>query len=285
MADLLPQVADLIDRAIQEDVGLGDATTDALIPGDLLATAVLFTKSPGVLCGGRVALDVFRRIDSSLETELLRLDGVELASGVVIARVRGAAASLLRAERTALNFLQHLSGIATQTARYVDAVKGTRARIIDTRKTIPGLRALEKEAVRAGGGRNHRQNLGVGVLVKDNHIAALRGREVGIAEIVRMARERASHTIRVEIEVTTMAEAEEALDAGAELLLLDNMAPEEMGRVVAMNRGRAVLEASGGIDLATVRAVAECGVDLISVGALTHSAPALDISMDLEYER
>lgn len=285
MTDLLPQVADLIDRAVQEDLGIGDATTDALIPPDLVAMAVLFAKSPGVLCGGPVALAVFRRIDSSLATELVRPDGSALGPGDAIARARGAAASLLKAERTALNFLQHLSGIATQTARYVEAVRGTGARIIDTRKTVPGLRALEKEAVRAGGGRNHRQNLGDGVLVKDNHIAALRGREVGIAEIVRMARERASHTIRVEIEVTSLDEAEQALDAGAELLLLDNMAPEEMGRVVALNRGRAVLEASGGIDLATVRAVAECGVDLISVGALTHSAPALDISMDLEYER
>ena len=285
MTGLLPDVADLIDRAVQEDLGIGDATTDALIPADLLATGVLSAKASGVLCGGAVAMAVFRRIDPSLAAELMRPDGAALAPRDAIARVRGAAAGILKGERTALNFLQHLSGVATQTARYVEAVQGTGARIIDTRKTVPGLRALEKEAVRAGGGRNHRQNLGDGVLIKDNHIAALRGVGLGLAEVVRLARERASHTIRVEVEVTCLDEAQEALEAGAELLLLDNMTPGEMGRVVAANRGRAVLEASGGITLETVRAVAECGVDLISVGALTHSAPALDISMDLVYER
>jgi nicotinate-nucleotide pyrophosphorylase (carboxylating) len=204
--------------------------------------------------------------------------------GSVILRVSGSAANMLKAERTAVNFMQHLSGIATATATYVEAVKGTDAQIIDTRKTIPGLRSLEKYAVRAGGGHNHRQNLGDGVLIKDNHIAALKLRGMSLGDVVRQAHARASHTIKVEVEVTSVAEAEEALEAGAQLLLLDNMSPEEMRKAVEINKGRALIEASGGINLETVQAVAATGVDLISVGALTHSAQALDISMNISYQ-
>ena len=280
---LTPEVHELIDRALQEDLSIGDATTDALVPPELQATATLFAKQPGVLCGVEVAAAVFRRVDASLEVEQALRDGDVMERGSVALRARGSAASLLSAERTAVNFMQHLSGVATLTSVYVEAVKGTGATIIDTRKTLPGLRALEKHAVRCGGGHNHRQNLGDGVLIKDNHIAALRGHGMSLGDIVRQAHRRASHTIKVEVEVTTLEEAEEALDAGAQLLLLDNMPPETMKRAVELNRGRAVLEASGGINLETVRAVAETGVDLISVGALTHSAAAVDVSMDVAY--
>ncbi len=281
---LTPEVNDLIDRAIQEDLSIGDATTDALVPDDLQATATLHAKSPGVLSGGEIAAAVFHRVDPSLNVEVALSDGATMERGSVILRVSGSAATMLKAERTAVNFMQHLSGIATATATYVESVKGTGAQIIDTRKTIPGLRSLEKYAVRCGGGRNHRQNLGDGVLIKDNHIAALKLRGMSLGDIVRQAHERASHTIKVEVEVTTVVEAEEALQAGAQLLLLDNMSPDEMRKAVEANKGRALLEASGGINLETVQAVAATGVDLISVGALTHSAQALDISMDISYQ-
>jgi nicotinate-nucleotide pyrophosphorylase (carboxylating) len=193
-------------------------------------------------------------------------------------------ASILKAERTALNFLQHLSGIATETARYVDAVSGTKAIITDTRKTIPGLRLLEKYAVRAGGGRNHRLNLGDGVLIKDNHLAALRSSGVGLGEAVKQARERAPRTMKIEVEVESVKQAQEALSAGADIIMLDNMNVKDMRRVVKLVQGRALLEASGGITLDNVRSVAEAGVDLISVGALTHSAKALDISLEVELQ-
>ena len=252
---LTPEIHDLIDRALQEDLSIGDATTDALVPPELQATATLFAKQPGVLCGVEVAAAVFRRLDPSLTVEPALRDGDVMERGSVALRARGSAAHLLTAERTAVNFMQHLSGVATLTAVYVEAVKGTGATIIDTRKTLPGLRSLEKHAVRCGGGHNHRQNLGDGILIKDNHIAALRGHGMSLGDIVRQAHRRASHTIKVEVEVTTLEEAEEALDAGAQLLLLDNMPPELMRQAVELNRGRAVLEASGGINLDTVRAV------------------------------
>lgn len=281
---LTPEVNDLIDRAIQEDLSIGDATTDALIPDDLQATATLHAKSPGVLSGSEIAAAVFHRVDPDLTVEVALADGATMERGSVILRVSGCAATMLKAERTAVNFMQHLSGIATATATYVEAVNGTGSQIIDTRKTIPGLRSLEKYAVRCGGGHNHRQNLGDGVLIKDNHIAALKLRGMSLGDVVRQAHERASHTIKVEVEVTSVAEAEEALEAGAQLLLLDNMSPDEMRKAVEVNKGRALLEASGGINLTTIQAVAATGVDLISVGALTHSAQALDISMDISYQ-
>jgi nicotinate-nucleotide pyrophosphorylase (carboxylating) len=213
-------------------------------------------------------------------------EGAGVSSGVVLAHVRGVLAPILSGERVALNFLQHRSGVATATRRLVDAVAGLSAagalRIVDSRKTTPGLRVLERYAVRVGGGRNHRFNLSDGILVKDNHLAAARARSLSIAQVVEQARRAAPHTLRVEVEVTTVTEAQEALEGGADVVLLDNMPVEEMRRVVTAARGRALTEASGGVTLENVRAIAETGVDVISVGAITHSAPALDISLELE---
>ena len=275
-------VTALIDRALAEDRSSHDVTTDALIPPDMPGAATLTAKSPGVLAGGEVARSVFQRADPNLRAELLMEDGATLRPDDAIARIEGPVGGILRAERCALNFLQHMSGIATETARYAAAVAGTRAAIVDTRKTVPGLRTLQKYAVLVGGGRNHRMDLADGVLIKDNHIEALRAQEVGLAEIVRRAKQGAPHTLKVEIEVESIDEAREALEARADVILLDNMAPEEMRRVVGMIGGRAVVEASGGITLETVREVAETGVDIISVGALTHSVNALNISLDLD---
>ena len=275
-------VTALIDRAMAEDRTSHDVTTDTLIPPSLPGAATLIAKSPGVLAGGEVARAVILRADPNLRAELLIEDGATLQPGDVIARVEGPVGGILRAERCALNFLQHMSGIATETARYAAAVSGTRAAIVDTRKTVPGLRTLQKYAVLVGGGRNHRMDLADGVLIKDNHIAALRAQEVGLAEIVRRAKAGAPHTLKVEIEVESMEEAREALEARADIILLDNMPPEEMRRVVDMIGGRALVEASGGITLESVREVAETGVDIISVGALTHSVNALNISLDLD---
>ena len=277
-----PEIEALIDLALMEDLSLGDPTTEALIPASLGGAAVIIAKAGGVLAGVEVALAVFRRVDPSLKTVGLLQDGVTSSAGEVIARIEGPVSGILKGERTALNFLQRLSGIATETARYVKAIEGFKARIIDTRKTTPGLRTLEKYAIRVGGGHNHRRNLGDGILIKDNHITALRSQGLNMREIIKQAHSKASHTIKIEVEVETLEEVEEALEAGAEILLLDNMDLEEMCRAVEMCRGKAVTEASGGINMETVRAVAETGVDLISVGALTHSVRALDIGLDLE---
>ena len=277
---LTPEIESLIDRALGEDLSIGDPTCDALIPPELQARAVMVAKSDGVLAGVDVALAVFRRVDPTLDACASLSDGSPLSPGDAIAAVSGSAASIMMAERTALNFTQRMSGIATATRRYVDAVAGHDVRIVDTRKTTPGLRTLDKYAVRCGGGHNHRRNLGDGILIKDNHIQALRDHGLSLADVVRKANANAPHTVRVEVEVESVDEAREALDAGAEILLLDNMSPAEMARAVDLARGRAVTEASGGIDLDTVRDVAASGVDLISVGALTHSVRALDISLD-----
>lgn len=240
----------------------------------------MVTRDAGVVAGIGVAAAVFRRLDGRLQTFESLSDGDRLESGSVLATVDGPVAPMLTGERTALNFVQRMSGIATLTARYVDAVQGTDAVIVDTRKTAPGLRVLDKHAVAAGGGRNHRQALGDGVLIKDNHIAALRAQGVGLEEVVERARANAPHTVRIEVEVQTVAEAEEALRGGADILLLDNMPADAMREAVAVVAGRALLEASGGITLDNVAEVAATGVDLISVGALTHSSRALDISME-----
>ena len=281
MLQITSSIRDMVERALVEDLGHGDVTTDALIPPDARGQASVVVKADGVVAGLEVALEVFRQVDPSTQRRIRLADGAPVSPGDVVADVEGSVAGILKAERVSLNFLQRLSGIATATAAYVKAVQGTKARIIDTRKTVPGLRQLEKYAVRVGGGHNHRYNLADGILIKDNHIAALRARELGLAEIVDLARERSPHTLRVEIEVETVEEAVEALEAGADVVLLDNMSPEEMRRVVEISGGRALLEASGGVTLDTVRAVAETGVDLISVGALTHSVRALDISLDM----
>jgi len=280
---LTPDVQNLIDRALAEDQTFNDPTTGSIIPPDLKGLGVIRSKANGVLAGVEVSLAVFRRVDPQLRTEALLPDGVALSPGVAVARVEGSAASILRAERIALNFLQRMSGIATDTSRYVKVVEGFKARIVDTRKTVPGLRYLDKYAVRAGGGANHRLNLADGILIKDNHIAALRSQGLSLGDTVKLALERAPFTVRVEVEVTNLEELQEALEVGAHIIMLDNMSLADMRRAVEIVNGRAIIEASGGINLETVRAVAETGVDIISVGSLTHSVRALDMSLDLEF--
>jgi nicotinate-nucleotide pyrophosphorylase (carboxylating) len=270
-------MSDLIDRALAEDLGDGDLTTRAVVPEGAQAHARVTQKAPGVIAGLRVAQGVFERVDPELVFVAHCPEGKWREAGA-IAEISGAAASILAAERVALNFLGRLSGVATLTARYVRAVEGTGARILDTRKTTPGLRELEKEAVRAGGGVNHRAGLYDAILVKENH-AALAG---GVGEATRLALEHAPAGVSVEVECATLAEVEDALAAGVPMLLLDNMSPDQLRSAVSLAAGRAELEASGGITLETIRAVAETGVDYISVGALTHSAPALDVSLLLE---
>lgn len=275
-------VGELVDRALTEDWAWGDVTTQALIPSDAEGKASILAKSAGILAGVEVAQLVFARVDPSLSFKALLHDGDKLKRGAKIAAIAGKVSSILRGERVALNFMQRLSGIATETNRYVDAVQGTGARIVDTRKTTPGLRILEKYAVRAGGGHNHRGHLGDGILIKDNHLAALRARGMDLKAIIALARNNAPHTLKIEVEVTTVEEALEAVEAGADIVMLDNMSVDEMRRAVKSVGGRVLLEASGGITLDNVRRVAETGVDLISVGALTHSVKALDISLELE---
>jgi len=276
------KVEELVDAALAEDLGRGDVTTEALITADRECRAYLVAKGEGILAGMGVAAAVFRRVDPELTLDGLVADGGRVRRGDKLAFIEGKVAGILRAERVALNFLQHLSGIATETARYVDAVSGTGVVVTDTRKTIPGLRLLEKYAVRVGGGKNHRLNLGDGILIKDNHLTALSYRGGGLGEVVGKARERAPEGLKIEVEVESVDKAGEALSAGADVIMLDNMSLDDMRQVVVLVQGRVVLEASGGITLENVRAVAETGVDLISIGALTHSARALDISMEVE---
>lgn len=268
---------DLIDAALAEDAGEGDLTTRAVVPEGALARARIEQRAAGVAAGLRVAAAVFRRIDPGLRWQAHATEG-EWGEPGLLAECAGDAAAILRGERVALNFLGRLSGVATLTARYVQAVNGTGVRILDTRKTTPGMRALEKEAVRAGGGVSHRAGLYDAILVKENH-SALAG---GVGEAARRALAAAPGGVTVEVECATLAEVGHALEAGVPRLLLDNMSPEELRRAVELVGGRAELEASGGITLAGVRAAAESGVDFISVGALTHSAPALDVSLMLE---
>ena len=282
MLQITSSVKAIVERALEEDLGQGDITTDSLIPADIRGMASMVAKTTGVVAGVEVALEVFRQTDPSVATRVLLADGSSVSPGDVVAELEGSIAGILKGERVALNFVQRLSGIASATSTYVEAVQGTKAHIIDTRKTVPGLRQLEKYAVRVGGGHNHRYNLADGILIKDNHIATLRAQELGLVEIVNRARDNSPHTLRVEIEVESIEEAREALEARADVIMLDNMSTEEMRQVVAMARGRCLLEASGGINLDTVRAVAETGVDLISVGALTHSVKAMDISLDMK---
>jgi nicotinate-nucleotide pyrophosphorylase (carboxylating) len=279
-----PEVHRLIDAAIAEDQTFNDPTTAALVPPEIRGVGMLRAKAHGVLAGVEVGMSVFRRVEPDLELEGLMADGSTLAPGDDIARVAGPAGGILRAERIALNFMQRMSGIASLTNRYVRAIEGSRSRIVDTRKTAPGHRYLDKYAVRAGGGYNHRYNLADGILIKDNHIEANRFREMGLRQVIELALERASHTIRVEVEVETLEDARTALDAGAHIIMLDNMPTEMMREAMGFIGNQAVVEASGGINFNTVRDVASTGVHLISIGELTHSPPALDISLDLEFE-
>ena len=271
----------LLDLALAEDIGGGDITSALTVSAGRRAQGTILAKAPGVISGLEVAGEVFRRVDPATSFTSLVADGDTVVPMTPIAAIEGSARSLLAAERVALNLLQRLSGVATITARYVAAVRGTRARIVDTRKTTPGLRSLEKAAVRHGGGHNHRFGLTDGVLIKDNHLAAIGGTN-RVTSAVSLARQGAPHTLRVEIEVTTLDELAQALEAGADSVLLDNMDVAALQEAVTLADGRALLEASGGVTLETVAAIAATGVDLISVGALTHSAPALDISLDLD---
>jgi len=275
-------IEEIIDRALAEDLGKGDVTTEALIAGDQQGTGFIVAKEEGILAGTGAATQVFHRIDPELKVEILLEDGAGVKPGSKVAKVSGSIASILKAERIALNFLQRLSGIASETNRYVARVEGLPVRIMDTRKTTPSWRSLEKYAVRVGGGGNHRMNLGDGVLIKDNHLMALRRQGLNIKEIIGRARQNAPQRLPVEVEVRNVSEALEAVEAGADIVMLDNMNLEDMREAVKSINGRALIEASGGIKLDNVRAVAETGVDLISIGALTHSAKALDISLELE---
>lgn len=268
----------LIEQALLEDIHTGDITTLAVVPGQRPATAKFIAKEPMVVAGLATAARVFTMLDPSIIFTPLLTDGEKVAIGSIIATINGDAAKLLMGERVSLNLLQRLCGIATLTGSFVEAVAGTKARIVDTRKTTPGLRQLEKYAVRVGGGINHRTGLYDGVLIKENHITAAGG----ITEAIRRARAYIPHTLKIEIETENLSQVDEALAAGADIIMLDNMSLDEMRNAVLIISGRAVVEASGGVNLNRVRAIAETGVDIISVGALTHSPRAMDISMLLD---
>ncbi|OGN98799.1 MAG: nicotinate-nucleotide diphosphorylase (carboxylating) [Chloroflexi bacterium RBG_13_51_52] len=276
------QIDAIIEAALEEDSGRGDVTSEALIPVDLTGKATLLVKEKGVLAGIEIAKRVFTHIDPMLQVDILIKDGTAIKPGDISATIEGSVISILEAERTALNFLQRLSGIASLTAEYAAKVKGTDAKIYDTRKTTPGLRALEKYAVRMGGGQNHRMHLGDAVLIKDNHIAALRAMGMSLKDIILKARKNAPAGITIEAEVNSVKEAGEALEAGADIIMLDNMNVKDMRQAVEKAAGKAKIEASGNITLANVRQVAMTGVDMISIGALTHSYKALDISLEME---
>jgi nicotinate-nucleotide pyrophosphorylase (carboxylating) len=271
----------LIRMALAEDLGSGDITTVATVPTGIRGEARLVAREAGVLAGLDVFCRVYRTLDAAVQIEPRAVDGARMKAGDTVAVLRGLVVSLLTGERTALNFIQHLSGIATLTRRFVDLVAGSGALIVDTRKTTPGWRSLEKYAVRVGGGKNHRMGLFDGVLIKDNHLQAAGS----LPAAIRQARELAPHTLRIEVEVETLDQLREACQAGAEIVLLDNMEVETMRRAVAWrgeNFPAVLLEASGGINLDTVAMVAQTGVDFISVGALTHSARAIDLALDLD---
>ncbi|OGO37229.1 MAG: nicotinate-nucleotide diphosphorylase (carboxylating) [Chloroflexi bacterium RBG_16_57_8] len=276
----------IVDLALAEDIGRGDVTSEILIPPELEGQASILIKAEGILAGIRVAEAVFHRVDPDLMVDLFVQDGTKVESGEIVGRVSGRVVSILKAERVALNFLQRLSGIASMTATYVAEVQGTEAGVYDTRKTTPGLRFLEKYAVRMGGGHNHRIDLGDFVLIKDNHIAILRGRGMTLKEIVAQAKTKAPRGMTIEVEVTSPEDAVEAVQAGADIIMFDNMPPDEMRRAVGMLPKKVRTEASGSINLTNVRSAALAGVDIISIGgALTLSAQAMDISLELETEK
>jgi nicotinate-nucleotide pyrophosphorylase (carboxylating) len=280
MPGLTPAVEKLIDLALEEDLGRGDVTTAAVLDPEAEAQAELVAREPLVVAGLAVAAAVFRRVDADLLVTIRVAEGEDATAGDTLASVRGRAASVLAGERTALNFLQHLSGVATLTRAFVQAAGNAGLLVTDTRKTTPGFRLLEKQAVRAGGGRNHRFDLGSGVLIKDNHLAVAGS----VREAVRRARAGAPHGLKVEVEVDTLAQLDEALEAGADIVLLDNFAPlqiEEGVRRVRASAHRPLVEVSGGVTLARIPELVRAGVDLVSVGGLTHSARAVDIGLDV----
>ena len=275
---ITPRTDHLIDLALEEDAGLGDLTSRAIFPAAHRSRAVIDAKQDLVLCGLEVAARVFAKVDPALKTRLLASDGDRVHRGDAVLRVEGPTVSLLTAERTALNFLQRLSGIATQARKYADAIEGTGVRLVDTRKTTPGFRALEKYAVRTGGCFNHRSSLGEHVLIKDNHIAAAGS----LARAVRLCRAAAPHLAKIEVEAKSLAEVSKACLAGADVILLDNMTPAQVHEALVLIGGRAAVEISGGVRYETLRDYAIPGVDVISIGALTHSVHAVDLSLDLQ---
>lgn len=278
VAPLAPQlVADAVNQALAEDLGLlGDLTTTATVPVDAKATGVIASRERGVVSGTDLAVAAFRALDPQCTIKIARPDGSSVAKGDVVLTVAGNARALLTAERVALNFMGRMSGIATLTRAFADAVAHTNTRIVDTRKTTPGLRAFEKYAVRCGGGHNHRSGLFDAILIKDNHIVAAGG----VAKAVAQARASAGHMVKIEVEVDTLAQLEDVLTFGIDAVLLDNMDTNTLRKAVAMVDGRCLTEASGGVSLATVAGIAETGVDMISIGALTHSAKVLDLGLD-----
>lgn len=270
----------LLRSAIQEDLGYRDVTSEAVIEADHVGRAVVLGREPFVLSGSHPCQRIFQLVDQDIRIECFFRDGEKIQPDIPVFAIEGRVRSLLSAERTALNLLQRLSGVATLTRQMVEAISGTSCKLLDTRKTTPLWRSLEKQAVRHGGGTNHRFGLSDGVLIKDNHVAAAGG----VREAVQRARKSAPHTLKIEVEVESLEQFEEALEAAVDIVLLDNFTIDMMRQAVAVNRGRALLEVSGGVVLKTVRAIAETGVDLISCGALTHSARAIDISMELSLD-
>ncbi len=276
-------IRSIVRIALEEDAAFNDATTLATIGDSLVnATANLVAKQSGIIAGVAVAEETFKALDANAKFQAVLEDGQAVEPGSTIATVTGRAAAILSAERTALNLLQRMSGIATLTAKYAAAVKGTGAAIVDTRKTAPGLRQIDKYSVQTGGGGNHRMTLADCILIKDNHIAAMKSSGMSITEVLNHVRSNAPFSLKIEIEVETEADAQSAMNAGADIVMLDNMTSETMRSIVERRTGHALLEASGNITLATARQVAETGVDIISVGELTHSPAALDISLDFE---
>ena len=281
------EIDEVVRRALLEDLGAGDITTETLVPPDLHGTARIIAKAEGILAGVEIARTVFLAVDPTLDFKPILSDGAGLRvtdhsdENDLIAELSGSVASVLKGERVALNFLQHLSGIATETNRYVQEVADYNAVILDTRKTAPGLRSLQKYAVAVGGGTNHRRDLSDGVLIKDNHIAAGRLNELSLGGVVRRMRDAAPSAWEIEVEVENLQQLREAVEAEADIVMLDNMTPSEMAEAVRIVDGRALTEASGGITLENVREVAATGVDRISVGALTHSVTGIDISLEL----
>jgi len=273
-------IREIVAHALAEDCGTGDVTTKALFRANVPASGTILAEEPEglVVAGLAVAVEVFSQADTSLECTTHFADGDRIPAGATVLTVTGDGRSMLQGERVALNFLQRLSGIATLTAKFCDAVKGFKTRIVDTRKTTPGLRALEKWAVTLGGGWNHRQSLADGILIKDNHLALAGG---DVARACRLARERAPHSLKIEVEVQSLDAVKAALDGGADIILLDNMSVPTICRAIELIKGRATIEVSGGVTLSHVREIAAAGADLISVGALTHSAPAARFSMDI----
>ncbi|SDB37981.1 nicotinate-nucleotide pyrophosphorylase [carboxylating] [Ruminococcaceae bacterium FB2012] len=272
------QIDDIIKTALNEDINYIDVTTDYLVDDSAVATAKYVAKDSGVLCGIDIALRVFTLLDDTASFEVFIRDGEQVSKGDIIAKITCHTRALLKGERTALNLIQHLSGIATETNRCVKLVEGTKASVADTRKTLPGLRALQKYAVTVGGGKNHRYNLSDCAMLKDTHLDAY-GSMTGA---VKALREKMGHTVKIEVEVANLEELKEALNLGVEIIMLDNMSCEEMAEAVKLTAGRAKLEASGNVTHDTIRAIAETGVDIISMGALTHSVKAFDISMKID---